>query len=239
LPESVLLRAIVRSDDARGVASRYKDDVARSRVRVLVAEDHPLYREGLAEAIHLRAELELIGETGEGYTALGQIRELGPQVAVLDIKMPRLDGLGVLNAVKREGLGTRILFLSAFTDGELVHKALTDGAAGFLSKETTGATICDAVAKAARGEIVLGPDMQAALAGELRLRARSDGPRLSEREAGVLRLLAEGLSSGEIADQLSVSVTTVKSHLGNLYEKLGVSDRAAAVARAMRNGLLE
>jgi two-component system nitrate/nitrite response regulator NarL len=206
---------------------------------VLVAEDHPLYRQGLAEAIHLRAELELVCEIGEGLAALEQIRELGPQVAVLDIKMPRLDGLGVLHAVKREGLDTRVLFLSAFTEGELVHRALTQGAAGFLSKETTGATICEAVAKAARGEIVLGPEMQSALAGELRLRASSDGPRLSEREAEILRLLAEGLSSGEIADQLGVSVTTVKSHLRNLYEKLEVSDRAAAVARAMRNGLLE
>jgi two-component system nitrate/nitrite response regulator NarL len=206
---------------------------------VLVAEDHPLYRQGLAEAIHLRTELELVCETGEGLAALEQIRELGPQVAVLDIKMPRLDGLGVLNAVKREGLDTRVLFLSAFTEGELVHRALTQGAAGFLSKETTGATICEAVSKAARGEIVLGPEMQSALAGELRLRASSDGPRLSEREAEILRLLAEGLSSGEIADELGVSVTTVKSHLRNLYEKLEVSDRAAAVARAMRNGLLE
>lgn len=213
--------------------------MSAARVRVFVAEDHPLYRAGLSDAIRLRPEFALVGEAGEGRTALEQIRALAPDVAVLDIKMPKLDGLQVLNAVERDGIGTRILLVSAFTDGDLVHQALTHGAAGFLSKESSGATICEAVAKAARGETVIGPEMQSTLAGELRLRADDGGPRLSDREAEILRLLAEGLSSGDIADQLMVSVATVKTHLRNLYDKLQVSDRAAAVARAMREGLLE
>ncbi len=204
-----------------------------------VAEDHPLYRQGLSDAIRARAELAVVGEAGDGRSALAQIQEQQPDVAVLDIKMPRLDGLQVLNAVKREALGTRVILLSAFTDGVLVHRALTSGAAGFLSKESTASRVCEAVAIVARGEVVLGPEMQAALAGELRLRAPADEPRLSEREREILSLLTEGLSSGAIAQELGVSATTVKSHLRHLYEKLEVSDRAAAVARAMRVGLLE
>jgi two-component system nitrate/nitrite response regulator NarL len=208
-------------------------------IRVLVAEDHPLYRRGLVEAIRLRPEFSLVGEAGDGRTALEQIRALHPDVAVLDIKMPQLDGLRVLNAIARDRLDTRVLLVSAFTEGERVHEALSRGAAGFLSKESSGAEICDAIAIAARGEIALGREMQSALAGELRLRESTERPRLSEREAEILRLLAEGMSSQEIADHLIISATTVKTHLRNLYEKLEVSDRAAAVAQAMRGGLLE
>lgn len=208
-------------------------------IRVSVAEDHPLYRQGLADAIRARAELTLVAEAGDGRTALDQIREHWPDVAVLDVKMPRLDGVQVLHAVQRDALTTRVILLSAFIDGELVHRAISGGAAGFLSKESSGAGVCEAVVIVARGECVLAPEMQSALAGELRLRAPMEGPRLSERETQILILLAEGLSSGDIADRLSVSGTTVKSHLRHLYEKLEVSDRAAAVARAMRSGLLE
>ena len=206
---------------------------------MIVAEDHPLYRQGLAEWIGARAELALFAEAADGRTVLARIREHQPDVAVMDVKMPQLDGLQVLQATRREGFGTRIILLSAFVDGELVHQALSGGAAGFLSKESTGIGVCEAVEIVARGEVVLAPEIQAALAGELRLRAPAEGPRLSERETQTLALLAEGLSSGDIAVELGVSATTVKSHLRHLYEKLEVSDRAAAVARAMRSGLLE
>jgi two-component system nitrate/nitrite response regulator NarL len=208
------------------------------RTRVMVAEDHPIYRQGLADAIRARTELALVAEAGEGRAALDQIRRLGPDVAVLDVKMPQLDGLQVLRAIRREGRVTRIILLSAFIDGELVHKALSGGAAGFLSKESSGVRVCEAVAVVARGEIVLAPEIQAALAGELRLRAPAEGPRLSEREMEILVLLAEGLSSGDIARRLMVSMSTVKSHLGHLYDKLEVSDRAAAVARGCARGSL-
>lgn len=210
-----------------------------ARIQVIIAEDHPLYRQGLANAVRARSDLALVADAADGRTALAQIREHQPEVAVLDVKMPQLDGLQVLRAIRREGLGTRVIFLSAFIDGELVHQALSGGAAGFLSKESTALGVCQAVVIVARGEVVIAPEMQAALAGELRLRAPAEGPRLSERETQILALLAEGMSSGEIALELGVSATTVKSHLAHLYEKLAVSDRAAAVARAMRSGLLE
>ena len=213
--------------------------MARSPTTVIVAEDHPLYRQGLVEAIRLRAELTVVADVGDGRSALAAIREFDPDVAVLDVKLPGLDGLQVLHALRRDGLTTPVLFVSAFADGGLVHDALAHAAAGFLSKESSAAAICEGILKAARGETALGPEMQSALAGELRLRADADGPRLADREAQVLRLLAEGFSSGDIADELNLSVPTVKTHLRNLYDKLQVSDRAAAVASAMRCGLLE
>jgi two-component system nitrate/nitrite response regulator NarL len=220
-------------------AERYKPVVAGSSLRVFIAEDHPLYLRGLSDAITIRPELALVGQAADGRSALEQIRELEPDVAILDLKMPQLDGLQIVHAVARDGLRTRVLLLSAFTDGDLVHRALTNGAAGFLSKESSAREIVDAVAIAARGQVALAPEAQSALAGALRARASSDAPRLTRRELEILRLLADGLSAGEIADRLLLKVTTVKTHVRNLYEKLGVSDRAEAVARAMRVGLLE
>lgn len=208
------------------------------RVRVLVADDHPLYRAGVVDTVKRRPELELVGEAGDGREALERIRELAPDVAVIDIRMPGLDGFGLLQAVSREDIATRILFLSALNDSESVYEALGGGVAGFLSKDAGAREICEAVSAIARGEVVLSPDTQAALAEAVRGRAREPGL-LSERELEVLGLTAQGLSAREIGHSLHLGATTVKTHLQHVYEKLGVSDRAAAVAEGMRRGLLQ
>ena len=209
------------------------------RVRVLVADDHPLYREGVVRAIKERPDLELLGEAGDGRDALARIKELTPDVAVLDVKMPGLDGLQVLGAVVRDGVPTRVLLLSAFLDGQVVFQAVAAGAAGYLSKDADRRTIVEAILAVHRGETVLAPEVQAGVAAEIRARGRVDRPALSEREREVLELVAQGLASPEIGRRLFLSPATVKSHLQNLYEKLGVSDRAAAVAEGMRRGLVE
>lgn len=209
------------------------------RVRVLVADDHPMYRQGVVDVIKRRPELELVGEAENGRAALDAIRELEPDVALLDMRMPELDGLRVMEALEREGRGTRIVFLSAQFSSESVYAALGAGARGFVSKEAGPAEVCEAVEAVARGETVLGREIQAALATEVRRRSTSERPDLTEREAQVLRMIADGLSAPEIGRRLHLSTTTVKTHLGSLYEKLGVSERAAAVAEAMRSGLIE
>jgi two-component system nitrate/nitrite response regulator NarL len=210
------------------------------RVSVLVADDHPIYREGIVRAIKDRPELELVGEAGDGRQALEQLRRLTPQVAVLDIRMPGLDGTQVLAAMRREGLPTEVLFLSAFMEPELAYKTVAAGAKGYLSKESSRQEVCEAIVTIARGGTALAAQAQAGLAEQIQERERSGGPpQLTAREQEVLRLVSDGYSAPDIAKQIHLSTTTVKSHLHSLYEKLGVSDRAAAVAEAMRRGLLE
>jgi two-component system nitrate/nitrite response regulator NarL len=145
----------------------------------------------------------------------------------------------VLNALRRDGSDTRVILLSAFLDGAMAFEAMAGGAAAFLSKDADRGQITDAVAAVSRGDTVLGPEIQAGLAHEIRLRGGSGRPGLSAREREILGHIAEGRSAPDIAKLLFLSPATVKSHLGALYEKLGVSDRAAAVAEAMRRGLLE
>lgn len=207
---------------------------------MVVADDHPVYRDGITRAIRERPDLELVGEAGGGREALELIAAQTPDVALLDFRMPDLDGQAVLSALVRDRSPVRVVFLSANTEPAIVFAALAAGATGYLSKDANRSAICDAIAAAARGETVLSPDLQTGLAGQIRLHAgQGDRIVLSPREREVLALTAQGRSAREIATQLFLAPTTVKTHLQNLYEKLGVSDRAAAVAEAMRRGLLE
>ena len=209
-----------------------------ARVRVLVADDHPLYREGVARAIRDRHDLELVAEARDGESALEAIGRLTPDVALLDVRLPGLDGPGVLKALRRAGDDTAVLFLSAYTDGDVVHPALSAGAAGYLSKEATRDEICDAIAAVARGETVLSRDAQAGVVAALHHRGAAADAVLTPREREVLTLTASGISAPEIGRRLFLSPATVKTHLQRSYEKLGVDDRAAAVAEAIRRGLI-
>ena len=211
------------------------------RVRVLVADDHPIYREGIVRAIKDRPDLELVGEAADGREALEKIQELSPQVAVLDIRMPGLDGTQVLSAMRRDGLATEVLFISAFMEPELAYKTVAAGARGYLSKEASRQEVCEAIVTIARGGTALAAEAQLGLAQEIQEREKRGGgpPQLTDREQQVLKLVAQGFSAPEIGEEIHLSTTTVKSHLHSLYDKLGVSDRAAAVAEGMRRGMLE
>ena len=211
----------------------------RKRVRVLVADDHPLYREGVVRALSASGQVEIVAEAEDGRAALAKIQEHLPDVALLDYKLPELDGVAVTHAVVREQLPVRVLLVSAFTDSGVVYKALETGAAGFVSKEARREQIVDAVLACARGENVVPHDIAAGLVSEIRLRKNDDRPALTQREHEILKLIAAGKSLPEIAKELYLGLTTVKTHVQHLYEKLGVSDRAAAVASAMRRGLIE
>jgi two-component system nitrate/nitrite response regulator NarL len=212
----------------------------RGRTTVLIADDHPLFREAIARVIEARPDLELVAEAEDGRAALEKIRELSPDVAVIDVRMPGLDGSEVLVTLREEGLPTNVVFLSAFLDAKTVYDAVAAGANAYLSKEAGSDEIVEAIAAAARGDTILGPEVQTGLAEQIRFREENDArPRLSEREHEVLRLIAQGLSAPEIGERIHLSTATVKTHLQHLYEKLGVSERAAAVAEGMRRGLVE
>jgi two-component system nitrate/nitrite response regulator NarL len=210
-----------------------------TRHTAFIAEDHPLFRAALEDAISSRPDLELVGTAADGREALEQIRRLRPEVAVLDMRMPTMDGAQVLNAVVRDDVPTRVLFLSTHTDSGMVYDLLAQGAAGYLDKASSAQEVCDAIAAVSRGETVLSRRIESHVLEEIRLRGGERGTRLSAREREVLNLVAAGLTAPDIAARLHVEPSTIKSHLQSIYEKLGVSERAAAVAEGMRRGLLE
>lgn len=212
----------------------------RARVRVVLAEDHPVYREGLGHALRGWPEIELVGEAQAGPDALEQIRAQTPDVALLDLKLPQLDGLRVLDAVKRAELPTEVLFISGYDDSETVFRAFSQGARGFLPKHATAQEICEAILTVASGGAVIPPHHASGLAAEIhKRRERDEQPLLTERELEILRRSSEGLSVREVAESMHLAVATVKTHLQHAYEKLEVNDRTAAVAKAMRRGWLD
>ena len=208
-------------------------------MRVLAVDGQPLYRDAVARAISARPEFELVGEAGDGRAALAAIGSKQPDVAVVDETLAGLSGKQVLHAVARDGLRTRVVLIAARPEPGDVYTALVDGAAGYLTKEANARELCDAISAVARGRTVVAPELQAGIAAEIRVRGRRERPLMSERERQTLRLIADGLSAPAIGRRLHLSTATVKTHLQHIYEKLGVSERAAAVAEAMRRGLLE
>jgi two-component system nitrate/nitrite response regulator NarL len=213
--------------------------MSRAPVTVVLADDHPLYRDGLVGAIKARPDLELVGEARSGDEALELVGLHSPDIALLDVKMD-VDGPTVMKRLQNwRPASTRVVFLSAYLDSALIYSALEAGASGFLSKRADRSAICDAIVAAAKGEIVLSQEIQTALGQEIRANSRNGHPSLTPREHEVLALAAEGLSAAAIGQRLFLSGSTVKTHLAHVYDKLGVSDRTAAVAEAFRQGLVD
>jgi len=212
---------------------------SETRTRVVVCDDHPLFRDGMVRVLKASGGIEVVGEAADGRTALDTIRELKPDVAVVDYKMPGLDGVALAHAVARDELPTKVLLVSAFDDSSIVYEALSAGALGFMSKEAPPEQVVDAVRAIARGEEVVPPELARGLAGEVRKRAKGAMMVLTSRELEMVRFIADGLSVPDISRQIHLSPATVRTHIQKLYEKLGVSDRGAAVAEAMRRRLLE
>ncbi|MEP9415699.1 response regulator transcription factor [Gordonia sp. VNQ95] len=208
-------------------------------VTAVVIDDHPFFRDGVARGLTQSGRIRVLGEASDGETGLALIKRELPDVAVVDYQMPGMTGVDVAHAVTRDGLATKVLLLSAVTDSPIVFRALEQGASGYLAKDADRDEIVGAVTRVAKGETVVPPELAAGLVGEIRSRATSDAPILSERERQVLDGFARGLSIPQLAAELYIGASTVKTHTQRLYEKLGVSDRAAAVAEGMRRGLLE
>ena len=208
-------------------------------VTVVVVDDHPFFRDGVARGLTQSGRIRILGEAGDGREALEVIAREQPDVALVDYQMPDMDGLAVVRAMKRDGLSSRVLLLSALTDSAIVFQALEEGAGGYLAKDSSRSEIVEAVVRVAKGEVVVPPALTAGLVEQIRLRSQPDGLVLSEREQQIVQGFARGLSIPQLAAELFIGTSTVKTYAQRLYEKLGVSDRAAAVAEAMRRGLLE
>jgi two-component system, NarL family, nitrate/nitrite response regulator NarL len=200
---------------------------------VLVADDHPVYREGIVRAVKERPDLELVAEVATGREALDAIAELRPHVAVLDMKMPDLDGAHVLGAIGRDELPTRVLFVSAYVDSEIVYAAIGGGARGYLSKDATRQQICDAVAAVARGDTVFAAQVQTGIAHEIQLRSADAGVLLTPREREILELIASGSSNQGIADKLVITVRSVEKHVSRIFDRLDLPSNGSESRRVL------
>lgn len=214
----------------------------QEKIRVVIADDHGVVREGL-RALLEREGISVVGEARTGQEAIALARQLRPTVMLLDVRMPDGDGLQALAAIKKAQPQISVIMLTIYTNPGYLSRAVTNGAAGYLSKEVDPERIPRAVRAAASGEELLD---RASLAAALASVSREDHhvrenahliEDLTEREATVLRLIAEGMNNDEIAELLVVSLSTVKTHVNHIFRKLGVSDRTQAALWAIRQGM--
>jgi DNA-binding NarL/FixJ family response regulator len=210
---------------------------APAPVRLLIADDHPVVRDGLSGMFAADPGFEVLGEAGDGAEAVRLARALRPDVILMDLRMPEMDGVTAIAELARHGVTARVLVLTTYDTDSHVLPAIEAGATGYLLKDAPRTELLRAVRAAARGEAVLSPSVASRLMGRVRAPAAgSDGP-LSQRELEVLQLVAAGTTNREAAARLFISEATVKTHLLHIYAKLGVGDRAAA-AEAFNRGLL-
>jgi len=206
-------------------------------IRVVVVDDHALHRDGTRQIFEAYPDLEVVGEAGSGEVALALINQLRPDVVLLDIRLPGMNGIEVAAQLSRDHPDVRVLMVSAYDEDEYVRGALEAGAAGYLSKTAPGRELVQAVRSVAGGASVL----QNGLAARLLISTRQPeqgADELSERELAVLRLLADGLHNRELAARLGISTRTVERHCDNIYAKLDVGSRTEAVLRAVSTKLL-
>lgn len=210
-------------------------------IKVLVVDDHAVVREGLRTFLALQDGIEVVGEAVDGEEAVAQAQRLAPDVILMDLVMPRLDGVGAMRALRASAPESRVIVLTSFLEDDRLLPAIRAGAAGYLLKNVEPAELARAIRAARAGEVLIDPSVAARLVQAIGepLASGTPGPeRLTRREREVLELIAAGRSNKRIALELEVSEKTVKAHVGHVLAKLGVSDRTQAALLAVRDGLV-
>ena len=213
------------------------------KIRVLVADDHTIVRDGICALLALAADIEVVGEVANGREALDKVKELAPDVVLMDIAMPVLGGLEATRRIRREFPQTKVLALTQYADKEYVFPIIEAGASGFISKAAASSELTTGIRSVWRGESFLSPSMARLLVEDYQqsggLRDRKDPyEQLTDRERDVLKLVAEGYTTQEIADMLVISRKTVEGHRSSLMEKLGIHNRIDLVKYALRKGII-
>jgi NarL family two-component system response regulator LiaR len=205
-------------------------------IRILIADDHAVVRQGLRSFLGLSDDLEVAGEAGEGREAVDQAHLLRPDLVTMDLLMPGLDGVSAIGTIRRELPAVQVLALSGYLDDHLIAEALHAGAVGYLLKDTAAEELQRAIRAAAAGQVQLSPEVAARLVRDVHL--PGGAPRLTRREEEVIVLLARGRANGQIARELHIAPQTVKTHVSNILSKLNSQSRTEAALHAMRVGLV-
>lgn len=206
------------------------------RIRIMLVDDHAVVRSGLSAFLSVNPDLELVGEAENGQQAVTRAGLLQPDVILMDIMMPVMDGIAATQAIKQQYPKIQIVALTSFQEDELVQNALKAGAVGYLMKNVTARELAAAIRAAKEGKMTLSSEAAQALVRANQQTQETES--LTEREHEVLRLMVEGLNNAEIAERLVVSLSTVKYHISNILGKLGVDNRVAAVTQAMQRKLV-
>jgi two-component system NarL family response regulator len=219
-------------------------DPSTEPIRVLVVDDQELFRRGLTMLLGVEPDIEVIGEAGDGNSAIDLVLEKVPDVVLLDVRMPKISGIEACVAIKEAVPAAKILMLTVSDEESDLYEAVKSGASGYLLKDSSIEEVAQAVRVVADGQSLISPSMAIKLLDEFKQMSRGDrnlspGPKLTERELEVLRLVAHGLNNREIAKQLFISENTVKNHVRNILEKLQLHSRVEAVMYAVREKLLE
>jgi len=211
-------------------------------IKILIADDHLIIRQGLRLILETENDLELVGEASDGNEAINLCKKLNPDVVLMDLRMPNMDGLTAIEKLRIEQPHIAVVILTTFNEDELMVRGLQAGAHGYLLKDTDRNTLFNTIRAAARGETLLKPEIMTRVLSRTNMPVHesksSESVNLTDRELEVLKAVAQGERSKEIAVQLGISERTVKAHLASIYNKLGVDSRAAAIAVAAQKGLL-
>ena len=211
------------------------------QIRILIADDHPIVRQGLATVLEQESDLSVVGQAANGMEAVAKARELMPDIILMDLQMPEMDGLEAINRIMAEELKTGIIILTTYDTDDHFFRGIEAGARGYLLKDTPPEEVVKAIRTVNRGESLIEPRVATRLLDRLGQLSRGPAPEstLSRREIEVLGVMATGAANKQIANELNIGQSTVKTHIVRIFNKLGVNGRTEAVAEAVKKGIIK
>jgi len=209
--------------------------MTNSKIRVIIVDDHDMVRRGLASYLSITDDIDLVGEASNGEEAIALCERVKPDMVIMDIMMPKMDGIEATGNIRKKYPDTQVIALTSYQEKDLVHQVILEGAISYLLKNVTGEELISAIRKGMAGKPTMAPEITQAL---IRDQFPAPGDDLTPREKEVLGLLVEGLNNPEIAERLTISRSTARAHVSNILMKLGVSNRGEAITLALRNKLV-
>lgn len=210
-----------------------------AQINVLLVDDHMMVREGIRQLLELEENINVVGEAGDGVECLEAIDKLNPDVVLLDVNMPKKDGISVLKEIKEKNMSCKIILLTFYNEIDIIQNAMTYGASGYILKEADSKLLVQAINIVKNGERYIQPSIASKLRQHKLIKQQKNIDVLTKRELEIIKLLVAGLYNKEIADDLNISEKTVKNHISSIFRKINVSDRTQAAVYAIKNNLVE